>query len=100
MKQFLALVIVGGIFFSGLASYADVGPQANAECLNPSVLLEDGTVRPATEDEIATKEISVICCCSTTMGGMCCADVAVCMGGIIIGCFCHGDSPPVEGDRL
>lgn len=69
------------------------------ECKNPHVKLDDGSVRPATEEDLArADEINVICCCNT-YNGMCCGETGFC-GGFVPGCYCTGRSEERPVDHL
>jgi hypothetical protein len=42
----------------------------------------------ANSNLIQTFQNKVTCCCRISGGGQCCAEVSVCTGGFVPGCFC------------
>jgi len=117
MRLFMSITLA--IFFSLTSTFVFSGPSfseslsvveveavtdvasadrvSGTECKNPHVSLEDGSVRPATPEDLASDEINVMCCCNTT-NGMCCEETSFC-SGFIPGCFCTGYGETYEGER-
>jgi hypothetical protein len=79
-------------------SVSDSTAVTSEQCSNPHVKLKDGTIRPATEIDLASDILSVLCCCSKSDGNMCCAETSFC-GGYVPGCYCNRVEMPKEGDR-
>ena len=115
MRLFMSITLViffslsSAILFSGPSSsetlsvidvetvtdIATADRTSDTECKNPHVALDDGSVRPATPEDLASDQINVMCCCNTT-NGMCCAETTFC-GSFIMGCYCTGYGETFEG---
>jgi len=72
------LLIVYLTCFYGLLNSAPLTPEiknnGNNQCDNTKL--------------IQSFQNRVTCCCRTSGGGQCCAEVSVCTGGFVPGCFC------------